>query len=298
MLFSQPWPANPKISVIPGPPTNNASQFRTNNVNVSGGPNDWSATMPWRAPGSAAVVGSGCGSAGGGDAWNANGGWPATGMKQGQDPLDVLSPPPFPMTNWTRGQVVEVAWGMWANHGGGYSYRLCRNTPGAVNEACFQRTPLDFVGNTYWLQHINSSRYAFPRVTLTEGTFPAGSQWARNPIPTCAPPVGKGQGFTDKCGPEGLEYPEPLPGLHGFGYTNSTDCTDNSCDKFHDYSIVDTVQIPQDIPAGDYLISWRWDCEQVPYIPFHPSERSNPRPSLRYHLCAVWSALTLPCLAL
>ena len=61
-------------------------------------------------------------------------------------------------------------------------------------------------------------------------------------------------------------YPEPLPGLHGFGYHNSTNCTDNSCDKFHDYSIVDNVVIPTTIPAGNYLLSWRWDCEQTHQI--------------------------------
>jgi hypothetical protein len=266
MLFSQPWPARPNISVIPGLPTNNARAFRTNNVNVSSGPNDWSATMPWRAPGSAAVAGSGCGSAGGGGAWNANGGWPPTGMTQGQDPFAVLAGPTVPVTNWTRGGTVEVAWGMWANPGGGYSYRLCRNVAGGVNESCFQRNPLDFVGDTYWLQHINGTKYPFPRVTLNVGTYPAGSRWARNPIPTCAPPVGQGKGFADKCGPEGLEYPEPMPGLHGFGYSNSTACTDDSCDMYHDYSIVDTVLIPQGIVPGDYLLSWRWDCEQTHQI--------------------------------
>merc|ERR1711964_428658 len=32
------------------------------------------------------------------------------------------------------------------------------------------------------------------------------------------------------------------------------------------YSIVDKVVIPSDIEAGDYLLSWRWDCEQSPQI--------------------------------
>jgi len=265
MLFSQPSAAHPNISTIPGPPTNNASQFRTNNINVSSGPADWTARMPWRAPGSAAVLGSGCGVAGGGDVFNSNGGWPPTGMDQGADVLDVLSGPPGgrPVTTWARGATVRVAWGMWANHGGGYSWRLCRNEPGVrVTEACFQQTPLNFSGTMSWLQHLNGSVYAIPRVTVTRGTHPAGSQWARNPIPTCRDK----HGFLDACGPDGLEYPEPLPGLHGFGYHNSTACTDNSCDKYHDYSIVDNVVIPRGIPPGDYLVSWRWDCEQTHQI--------------------------------
>lgn len=35
--------------------------------------------MPWRSPGDAPVLGSGCGVAGGGLVFNNNGGWPATG---------------------------------------------------------------------------------------------------------------------------------------------------------------------------------------------------------------------------
>ena len=32
---------------------------------------------------------------------------------------------------------------------------------------------------------MQSKRFPLPRVTVTEGTFPAGSQWARIPIPSC-----------------------------------------------------------------------------------------------------------------
>jgi len=256
MLFSQPSKTSPAIAVIPGPPTNNAPGTRTHNTNVSSGPNDWTRKMPWRAPGSAPVLGSGCGSAGGGDTFNNNGGWPATGMKQGQDPLDIL--PKGKPTPWARGSVVEVAWGMWANHGGGYSYRLCPNSGGKVTEACFQQHPLDFVGDIQYLQHLNGSRYPIKRVMLSAGTTPAGSQWARQPVPGCKDK----HGFEDSCGPDGTEYPEPLPGMHGFGYTNST----RTGDTYHDYSILDQVTVPAGIAPGPYLLSWRWDCEQTNQI--------------------------------
>merc|ERR1712224_349953 len=29
-----------------------------------------------------------------------------------------------------------------------------------------------------------------------------------------------------------------------------------------DWSVVDEVAIPEDLEPGDYLLSWRWDCEQ------------------------------------
>jgi hypothetical protein len=120
MLFSQPNAKQPKISIIPGEPTLNEAKYRTNNVNVSSGDGDWTRTMPWRDPGMSPVLGSGCGVAGGGIMWNSNGGWPATGMQQGEDPLSVLKPPAAgPQTMWQAGSTQTVAMGVWANHGGG-----------------------------------------------------------------------------------------------------------------------------------------------------------------------------------
>lgn len=265
MLFSQPNVEQRNISIIPGEPTL-PFEARTVNLNYTSGPKDWTRKMPWRWPGSSAVLGSGCGVAGGGDMWNPNGGWPATGMKLGQDPLDVLPKSDHP-TKWAAGSVVHVAFGVWANHGGGYSYRLCKNVPGKVTEECFQTTPLDFVGKKSWLQHINGSyRAEIPRVTVTKGTFPAGSQWARIPFPECSDPRDDGDqpqykaSFGDIC--NHFQYPEPIPNTHGFGHNNNTKVEDG----FHDYSVVDKVRIPDDLDAGDYLISWRWDAEQTHQI--------------------------------
>ena len=42
---------------------------------------------------------------------------------------------------WKRGGEGKPTWYLRANHGGGYSYRLCKYTPGVnVTEACFQQT--------------------------------------------------------------------------------------------------------------------------------------------------------------
>lgn len=259
LIFSQPNAKQPNISIIPGEPTNNDAKYRTHNRNVSSGPNDWTRKMPWRHPGAANVLGSGCGVAGGGDVVNSNGGWPPTNMTQGFDV--ALLPQSDSPTIWYSNSTVEVAWGMWANHGGGYSYRLCPNEPGTLpTESCFQRNPLRFAGNKQWLQHINGTRVEIPLVKLSEGTFPPGSEWARVPFPGCAtggsPP---GHGFEDKC--TEFLFPEPLPGLHGFGYTNNSKVGD----AFHDWSIMDQLLIPA-LPDGKYLLSWRWDCEQTTQI--------------------------------
>jgi len=266
MLFSQPNIEQPDISIIPGKPTLNDPEFRTVNRNVTGGPADWTSRMPWRWPGSAPVLGSGCGVAGGGKMWNPNGGWPATGMSLGMDPLHVLPKATNP-TLWSLGSVVQVAFGVWANHGGGYSYRLCKNDPAQVTEECFQRTPLQFSGDTSWLQHINGSRVAIPMVKVSgDITFPKGSDWARIPFPQCADPSDHSTSsqyeasFGDLC--TEFQFPEPIPNTHGFGHNNSTKVEDG----FHDYSVVDKVRIPDDIPPGEYLLSWRWDAEQTTQI--------------------------------
>merc|ERR1719361_1436759 len=267
MMFSQPNVKQPTAAIIPGPPTNNASDYRTVNVNISSGPYDWTRIMPWRAPGSAPVLGSGCGVAGGGNVWNSNGGWPPRDMAQGTDALTLPGPDGGPVTVWQAGSVVEVAFGIWANHGGGYSYRLCPNVLGMVNEDCFQKTPLQFAGETQWLHHINGTRIEIPMVKLAEGTWPKGSDWARLPFPECeakpctdAPRVCQSKvGFGDIC--DKLAYPEPIANTHGFGHNNNTEVMDG----FHDYSVVDKVVIP-DLPEGNYLLSWRWDAEQTTQI--------------------------------
>ena len=72
---------------------------------------------------------------------------------------------------------------MVANHGGGYSYRLCPATQ-APTEACFQAHALRFAGDRQTIVNVSGDVVAtIPAVRLDVGTQPAGSQWARNPIP-------------------------------------------------------------------------------------------------------------------
>ena len=57
---------------------------------------------------------------------------------------------------WRSGERAEVKLSVRANHGGGWSFRLC---PAAqpLTEACMQQTPLDFAQRT-WLEFRNGSR--------------------------------------------------------------------------------------------------------------------------------------------
>ena len=77
-----------------------------------------------------------------------------------------------------------MAWGIRYNHGGGYQYRLCPAGE-ALTEECFQRHPLDFDRSKQTLIWLNGTRYPLgdKAVYVDEGTLPAGSTWARNPVP-------------------------------------------------------------------------------------------------------------------
>ena len=239
-------------------------------------------------------------------------------------------------TRWQKGTVVEAAYTLYSNHAGGYSCtshfasislrlsivfllissraadRLCKQSANVnVTEECFEAGHLDFVGDTHIVQWgaDKSSRREIPAVYTSNGTHPAGSMWARGPIPTCA---GANGGYVWRHGsaidcepypwrPENLrkvrapylpelcchscsfcrersslslpacvplphvrvsggwqtQFPPPLPGLYGWG----TDYKPGPNNHWP-FLIIDRLQVPSGLPDGDYVLSWRWDCEQ------------------------------------
>jgi hypothetical protein len=178
-------------------------------------------------------------------------------------------------TRWQSGSVVETAYILYSNHAGGYAYRLCKQSQnGSVTEKCFQAGHLDFVGDTHIIQWgpDKSTRKTIPAVYTTNGTHPKGSMWARGPIPTCAHANGgyvwRGTSAIDcepyPWRPENLrktQFPPPLPGLYGWG----TDYTDQKTHKpghYMPFFIIDRVQVPANLTAGNYVLGWRWDAEQ------------------------------------
>eukprot|EP00035_Acanthoeca_spectabilis_P030759 m.477415 g.477415 ORF g.477415 m.477415 type:complete len:126 (-) comp43590_c0_seq1:50-427(-) len=110
--------------------------------------------------------------------------------------------------------------------------------------------------------------------------------WTRNPIPACkfcnqaecmtnysdwleqqhCSQSCSGLNISGHTCPPGMAQFEPAG--HSLSGYYSSKCIDvhgeSECDGLHrfQYSIVDKVQIPKAIPAGKYLLSWRWDCEQ------------------------------------
>ena len=171
---------------------------------------------PWRAPGRAPVWSS-CGVAGGnprgcfhsdGTRTSGRAGGCAEGGFDGGPDARYVSFPDVVTTAWRAGSVVEAAWAIRANHGGGYAYRLCPSSTAEhplglpLTEECFQAHPLPFHGEVQWLQFgaNRSTRDLFgpiPAVDVSDGTWPPRSAWRRNPIPACqgagsVSPAGRG----------------------------------------------------------------------------------------------------------
>jgi len=148
--------------------------------------------------------------------------------------------------SFLAGSKVEVGWAITYNHGGGCAllhsllsrsflrpsapvarpflfaaadsvraclpdqYRLCPKDS-ELTEACFQQHPLDFDRTKQALLFNNGSRYPLKGIFVSEGTKPAGSTWARNPVPRQGE-FSNGATRPNKTSTAGwVEFPPPCP---------------------------------------------------------------------------------------
>ena len=133
------------------------------------------------------------------------------------------------------------------------SYRLCpRSSSAPLTEECFQRHPLAFVGNTTDIVGATGEvLHTIPATRTTRGTTPPGSEWTRNPVPDQHDP-----GVPPNFRP-------PVPGLAG--HCCDEGCPDGCGDGFGQiWNIMDRVRVPSGLSPGDYVLSWRWDAEELP----------------------------------
>lgn len=227
-----------------------------------GSPDDYFYYSPWRAPGYAPVIDS-CGTAGGRLPGQGNGGFGAayvntTHAKVGDLGSKTLKPRPTGV-EWAAGKEYEVAWTIQANHGGGYSYRLCP-AGSTLNEDCFNKHPLTMVGKSAlrW-GGVGGRTLFFDAITVTEGTK-AGVMWRRNPVPrawkTKDGKWGKGSNHLQT----GMGF-QPVCQDHGMDQEG----TERSCTGEwgpYNLEIVDRVIIPKDLPAGKWVLNFRMDQEE------------------------------------
>jgi len=207
---------------------------------------------PWNAPGSAPVWGNGCGVNGGnpygcgdflGDVFGHCCGKPSQpgdcgGYSRGKSATEHYRDGLFnhyngapQETTWTRGSPAEVYWKSNAYHRGGYAYRLCKvenKEYWKVTEECFQQGHLNFAGNTTWL-------IDFP--------WPYDdSRWYATDLITTT------KGTT----PEGSQWAKiNLP-----REANAQD----------QWAFKDLVEVPETLAPGDYVLSFRWDCQESPQV--------------------------------
>lgn len=250
---------------------------------------------PWRAPGHAPVVDP-CGQAGGEFGFQKIGGesvfFNTTMAGKGMMGSKLPPTPVKNRTQWVAGTWVEVAWGPRYNHGGGYQYRLCPASE-PLTEECFQRHPLEFDRARQVLKW-NNGTLTYPmgsKAIFVDGDAvkPAGSTWARNPIPRIwdsklglhNPEACPGPSTRANPKPGCLAFPAPCPwdtynttGLlpcdPGIESGLLGGCDGNGMGQCSSDWVVgvisDHVWIPADLASGEYVLGWRWDCEETAQI--------------------------------
>jgi len=208
---------------------------------------DWTRFNPWRAPGSAPVYDP-CGRAGGGPRPTAGKGEYVDTAFASFGQLGSTLPRMPSGAVWRAGSVVETMWAVRANHGGGYQYRLCP-LGSNLTEECFQQTPMEFAADSRMMMS-NGSMLQLASTFVSDGTLPVGSTWQMLPIPMT------------RGGPD----------LRQMGYQFDPPCTDPtpprvlgqgicSGEWINNITLYDRVRVPAHLPAGEYVLGFRWDCE-------------------------------------
>jgi len=140
---------------------------------------------------------------------------------------------------FVRGTNQEVLWASSAYHRGGYAYRLCKVKNGKiwkVTEKCFQNGHLKFAGDETWIYY-----FARPWGASEDEPF--------DPNNFVAQPIVK---TTIGTTPEGSEWakvnlPSELVGKNHWAFK-------------------DLVEVPEDLEPGEYVLSFRWDCQESPQV--------------------------------
>ena len=233
--------------------TNNDMRSRAINRNVEAfSEGDWTRFNPWRAPGYAPVYDP-CGRASGSyKATAGKGEFTDTKYAKLGDLGSQVLPKYDTGTVWQAGSTVETMTSFRAVHGGGYQFRLCP-LESNLTEACFQQTPMPFVGNSK-LMISNGSMVELDSVDVTNGTLPAGGTWRMLGIPMMRgfPYDGPSKwAFEPPCDEPG--YPDHPP-----KFPNQGRC---SGDWTHNITMYDYLHVPGHLTPGEYVLGFRYDCE-------------------------------------
>jgi hypothetical protein len=154
------------------------------------------------------------------------------------------------------------------------SYRLCPADK-QLTEECFSKMPLQFVGNSSLRYGGEGGRRVWfdSRARGWEtsvGTLPAGSSWRKVPLPRAPARAGEDWGWKNFGASFEPVCDEPKECTEGKGHSaplGACQCSGQGAPTNPiGAEIVDRVVIPVDVPPGDYVLGWRWDCEQTPQV--------------------------------
>ena len=156
-------------------------------------------------------------------------------------------------TVWTAGEIVEGAYNIDANHGGGHQYRLCpveNLTNNTLDETCFQATVMEFANDKSLFIAMSDDGTVSVNITFdamdiddnnTDGVMPKGSTWRKSGIPPYGRSFG---GLHSSCagGPPFTDHAPP--GYYGYGSVpgggNSPDLEANP-----NWKVVGELKVPE-----------------------------------------------------
>ena len=121
---------------------------------------------------------------------------------------------------------------------GGYAYRLCKvggSGIAGVTEECFQKGHLKFEGPDNWLMFLKKA--GSQRADEVEAVI------RRTAVRTTVGTTPEGSEWTTFDVPDPEEF---LP-VYGYGFK-------------------DLVQVPESLEPGDYVLSFRWDCQNTDQV--------------------------------
>lgn len=152
-----------------------------------------------------------------------------------------------------------------ANHGGGYSYRLCPASS-ALTEECFNAVHLNFSGSSAlrWGGADAGRSFSFNATRTSVGTTPPGSMWQKNPVP-------RNDGHQT-----GVGFAPVFAGAEGVMGWRNVGKHDTVLETME---ILDQLQIPAHLTPGDWVLGWRWDTEESNQVWSSCSDISIVRPA-------------------
>ena len=108
----------------------------------------------------------------------------------------------------------------------------------------------------------------FNATDVSVGTLPEGSTWRRGPFPRGPWEWGNwGASYEPACDEPAAcrnahTRPPTPPGHDRSEGTWPCKCSGSGDGDLYKVEVMDKLRLPVDLPAGEWVLGWRWDCEE------------------------------------